>query len=138
MLNATIPGEALFSREQANAMLPLLRLIVADISLAHRELTTRRMELHRLLRRRDGKSTALHGDELEESRADIQTEARQLEEYIKELERLGVRLISAEDGIVDLPTVLEGKPAFFVWRLGDKEIGFWHRPNEPSSERHPL
>ena len=45
-----------FTIEQARSMLPLLRLIVTDIALSHRELTERKSTLRRMLRRHDGKA----------------------------------------------------------------------------------
>lgn len=138
MVNAPVLEKTNFTYEQATAMLPLLRLIVADIQLAHRELSERRLELHRLMRRRDGRSTKFHDDELEETRLDIQTEARQLDAYILELEKLGVTLRSAEEGIVNFPTIINGVPAFFCWKLGDMDINCWHGLNETFAERKSL
>jgi hypothetical protein len=127
-----------FNLEQATAMLPLLRLIVADISLGHRELTERRADLHGLMRRKKNHNDAFYSDEIEETRQDLLTESRQLDEYIEELENLGVVLRSAQDGIVDFPTLVEDKTAFFIWRMGEAEIAFWHWPTEGYADRKSI
>lgn len=117
-------------------MLPLLRLIVADISLAHREITERRSNLHRLLRNSDRQlSSELHESEVEETRKDLRLESQQVEAYIGELESLGVVLRSAHDGIVDFPTQMDDAPAFFCWKMGEVEIRYWHKPNQPVADR---
>lgn len=138
MVQAAVNERTSFSLEQATAMLPLLRLIVADIQLAHRELVERRLQLHRLIRRREGKLTQFHDDEFEETKQDVQTEARQLEAFIAELEKLGVLLRSAEDGIVAFPSVINGTFAYLCWQLGEKEIGFWHAADETFADRKSL
>jgi hypothetical protein len=138
MVKRASTAEIIFSLEQANAMLPLLRLIVADISLAHRELTERKLQFHRMLRRRDGQPSSLYDDEVEETRADLRVETQQLEELIHELEGLGVILRSAYEGIVDFPTAIGDEAAYFCWKMGDGDVDSWHYPHESYSQRRPL
>jgi len=127
-----------FSLEQAAAMLPLLRLIVADISLGHRDLTDRRADLHSLIRRKKPQIDEFYSEEIEETRQDLVTESRQLDDYIEELENLGVILRSAQEGIVNFPTLVDDKIAYFIWRMGDKEITHWYRPAEGYADRKPI
>jgi hypothetical protein len=138
MVKQAPTAEILFSHEQANAMLPLLRLIVADISLAHRELSERRLQLHRLVRRHDGAKAQIYRDEVEETRSDLRVETEQLEELIRELENLGVILRSAYDGIVNFPTVMRDQAAYYCWKMGELDVSHWHFPNETYSQRRPL
>ncbi|MCY2975460.1 MAG: DUF2203 domain-containing protein [Planctomycetota bacterium] len=138
MVKQSSTAEIIFSLDQANAMLPLLRLIVADISLAHRELSERRHQLHRLVRRREDSKAQLYNDEVEDTRNDLRNETRQLDEYITELEGLGVVLRSAYDGIVDFPTVIRDEAAFYIWKMGELDVGFWRWPSETFSQRRPL
>jgi hypothetical protein len=138
MVKRVPTAQILFSLEQANAMLPLLRLIVADISLAHRELAERRHHFHRMVRRGEGNSSKLYSEEVEETRADLRVEAEQLEELIAELENLGVVLRSAFDGIVDFPAVIREKAAYYCWKMGDTDVSTYHYPNETYADRRPL
>jgi hypothetical protein len=107
-------------------MLPLLRLIVTDISLSHRELSERRSTLRRMLRGHQGKSKFQVYDQ------------ENLEAYIEELERLGVILRSAHDGIIDFPTVIDDQSAFFSWQMEQPDICDFHWASESSAERRPL
>lgn len=123
---------------QATAMLPLLRLIVADISLAHRDLTERRSQLHRIKRSREHRSAAVDGfflGELLESEADLAREQEQLDALVGELEGLGVVLQNARDGVVLFPTLMSDSPAYFCWKMGDLEIESWIRPGETFADR---
>jgi hypothetical protein len=103
-------------------MLPLLRLIVADISLSHRELTDRRSHLRRMLRSHQGKARfQVYDQEIVEMQKELTDQAAHLDEYITELERLGVLLRSAHEGIVDFPTFIDQRPAFFTWQMGQED-----------------
>lgn len=138
MVKQAPTAEIHFSLEQANAMLPLLRLIVADISLACRELSERRHQFHRLVRRGDTGKSQVYRDEVDETRADLRIETSQLEELIRELETLGVILRSAYDGIVDFPTVMRDQAAYYCWKMGERKVDQWHLPNETYSQRKTL
>ncbi len=135
--------DVVFSFAQATSMLPLLRLIVADISLSHRDLTERRMQLHRIARRREKRSTdnrvdSFYREEIDVTRADLKEEEQQLDALIHELESLGVILQSAHDGIVVFPAVIEDKSAYYCWKMGDIAIAKWHWPGETYADSRPL
>ena len=129
----------IFSIEQARAMLPLLRLIVTDISLAHRELTERKSNLRRMLRRNEGKARfQVYDAEITEIQEDLKNESAHLEEYVSELEQLGVILRSAHDGIVDFPTVVDDQPAYYTWQMEQQDIVDFHRADESTADRKPI
>ncbi len=128
-----------FTIDQARAMLPLLRLIVTDISLSHRELTERKSNLRRMLRRHEGKSRfQVYDAEIIEIQEDLKSETAHLEDYVSELEQLGVILRSAHDGIVDFPTIIDDMPAFFTWQMEQQDILDFHRADESTADRKPL
>ena len=116
-----------FSLEQAQAMLPLLRLIVADISLSHRELNERKSNLRRMLRSHQGKPRfQVYDQEIVEMQRELSEQSGHLDDYISELEGLGVILRSAHDGIVDFPTVIDDQSAFYTWKMGEADVGHFH------------
>lgn len=117
-------------------MLPLLRLIVTDISLSHRELTERKSNLRRMLRRHEGKARfQIYDAEITEIQEDLKNETAHLEDYVSELEQLGVILRSAHDGIVDFPAVIDEVPAFYTWQMEQQDIVDFHRSDESTADR---
>lgn len=129
----------IFTIEQARAMLPLLRLIVTDISLSHRDLTERKSNLRRMLRRTEGKVRfQVYDAEIAEIQEDLKNESAHLEEYVSELEQLGVILRSAHDGIVDFPTVVDSMPAYYTWQMEQQDIVDFHRADESTADRKPI
>jgi len=128
-----------FTIEQARAMLPLLRLIVTDISLSHRELTERKSNLRRMLRRNEGKARfQVYDAEITEIQEDLKNETAHLEDYVSELEQLGVILRSAHDGIVDFPTVVDDMPAYYTWQMEQLDIVDFHRADESTADRKSI
>ncbi len=129
----------IFTIEQARAMLPLLRLIVTDIALSHRELTERKSNLRRMLRRHDGKPRfQIYDAEIAEIQEDLKTESAHLEDYVSELERLGVVLRSAHDGIVDFPAIIDERSAYYTWQMDQPDIVDFHWAAESTANRKPI
>ena len=126
-----------FTLDEANAMLPLVRSIVSDICEVYRNVTGRRVDLHRLLRKRTQGSAPLYEDEMAQSRADLQEEYDQIWKYREELESLGVLLSHPEAGCIEFPTMIDGREGFFSWQLGEDSIRFV-RDAVPNAPRRPI
>ena len=45
---------------------------------------------------------------------------------MRELQRLGVEPKSATDGLVDFPSIVDGRMVYLCWRLGEPEVLYWH------------
>ena len=43
-----------------------------------------------------------------------------------------------ETGLVDFPTMMDGRPAYLCWRLGEESVRYWHFPEEGFAGRKPL
>ncbi len=127
-----------FTVAEANAMLPLLRSIVFDISEIFREVTGRRVDLHRLLRKRERSSGEQYDDEVAETRADLQEEYDRIWKYREELESLGVLLRQPERGWVEFPARIHGNDAFLSWRLGESEVLYWRESDAPYTTRRAM
>lgn len=140
MKNNSTPTKLLkrFTLEEANAMLPLVRSIVADICQAFRSVTGRRSDLHRILRKGSLSSGQLYDDEIAESRADLQEEYDSIWRYREELESLGVLLRHPEAGYIEFPSVVLGRDAFLSWHLGEDCILYWRDVEAPNTSREPL
>jgi hypothetical protein len=55
-----------------------------------------------------------------------------------EIEEIGVQVKDLEQGLLDFPCVLDGKTVFLCWKQGEKEIGYWHAPEDGFEGRKPL
>lgn len=119
-------------------MLPLVRSIAADIHSIFERVTSRRSDLHRLLRKGAKSAGTLYDDEMAESRADLQEEYDKIWQYREELESLGVYLRHPEDGVIEFPTIMLGKDAYLCWQLNEDQVKFWRDADSPNSPKQPL
>ncbi len=117
-------GKKYFTVSEANATLPLVRAIVRDITELATELRERHERLERL--RPDDGSSAAHEEELLRAEAEFERARGRMEEYERELRQLGVELKDYFMGLVDFPALLNGRPVYLCWRLGEPEVAHWH------------
>jgi hypothetical protein len=55
-----------------------------------------------------------------------------------ELQSMDVVLRDLDRGLVDFPSVREGREVFLCWEEGEEEIGFWHDLDSGYGGRQPL
>jgi hypothetical protein len=113
----------------AKQMLPLVKSIVQDIvdnSQKLARLVPEQDMLDSFRRELDWKGR--------ERRYAIQEERSKVEQTlsaaVSELETLGLNLVDAEKGQVDIPTRINGRAAAFRWHHGEDGLGYWHYAGE--------
>jgi hypothetical protein len=116
----------LFTIEQANAMLPLVRAITSDLASLARDMVDRRQRLALLTAGRKLKQGDPYSDELAQIEKDLQLDGQRLVEYIDELKELGVEPKGAVEGLVDFPAEMDGRIVLLCWKLGEPEVLHWH------------
>jgi hypothetical protein len=116
----------LFTIEQANAMLPLVRAITSDLAALARDVVERRQRLAILTAGRELKKGDPYSDELAQIETDLTLDSQRLVEYMDELKALGVEPKGAMEGLVDFPAEMEGRIVFLCWKLGEPEVLHWH------------
>jgi hypothetical protein len=124
-------GVRLFDVEEAERMLPLIRVIVKGMMDDHAERQS-------LLDRLEGASEELSPREVRALRTEIDTLTEKLAEAARELEVLGVEFKGIDLGLVDFPTTIDGELAYLCWSYGEDRIAFWHSPDGGYAGRRPL
>jgi hypothetical protein len=120
--------EGIYNVEEANALLPHLAPALVEL----RE----RYEDGVKIRAMVGAASSTNGWS-----NDRDAWSRTLERVDELIERLlgwGVELRDISTGLVDFPTVIEGREAYLCWRLGEPEVAFWHFADDGFSGRTPL
>jgi hypothetical protein len=80
----------------------------------------------------------LYGQELEQIEQDIEKDTERLQEYVDELRQLGVEPKNGPEGLVDFPAMLDGRPVYLCWKLGEPEVMHWHDLEAGFRGRQPL
>jgi hypothetical protein len=129
---------AVFTPEEANATLPLVRAIVSDLVDLSRELSERRQRLALLLGGKAKHPRDPYHEELVQIQAEMEKDSLRLREYVGELRALGVEPKSGTEGLVDFPAILDGRKVYLCWKLGESRVLFWHDLEAGYMGRQPV
>lgn len=114
-------------------MLPSVRVILAKIQRAHRRLAEYRDEA-----RKAAEAAEQGGGGIADgvAYANILTD---LTSQMSELDTLGVQLKDFERGLVDFPSLRDGRVVLLCWQLGEgDELEWWHDVDAGFAGRTPL
>lgn len=125
----------LFSVDQANRMLPLVRRIVRDIVETHAawRRVVHEFELATVATRADRPSE--RADALQH---EAQGLAREIQGFLTELRDLEVEFKGFDLGLVDFPSEMDGRVVHLCWKLDEDSVMFWHEIGAGYAGRHPL
>ncbi|MHB8648993.1 MAG: DUF2203 family protein [Gaiellaceae bacterium] len=127
-----------FTPEEANAELaevgPLVEQMV-ELRRAHTAALERQEELEGRIR---GNGGGIPPATLAGAAAEVDREARSLADAVGELVARGVQVKDVDEGLIDFPALLDGETVLLCWRLGEEEIGYWHRSEDGFAGRRPL
>ncbi len=125
----------LFSIEEANALLPTVRSIVERIKAAHRQTLAFQREA-----RRAASSAELGGGGMTGGGGEAYIKAlSQLADCTSELDVLGVQLKDYARGLIDFPSLRDGRVVLLCWQLGEGDhVEWWHDIEAGFAGRQPL
>ena len=123
----------LFTIQEANALLPNVRTIVTKIQRAHRKVARFRNEV-----KKAAEAAEQGGGGIAQGVA-YAGALTALTVQISELEALGVQLKDFERGLVDFPSLRDGRVVLLCWQLGEgDELEWWHDVDAGFAGRTPL
>jgi hypothetical protein len=138
MMSEPYRPRKVFTVEQANAALPLVRSITTDLVRLSRELIERRERLALLSAGRTSSAKDPYTEELAQIEDELDKDSEQLRTYVEELRELGVEPKSGPEGLVDFPAMMDGRLVFLCWKLGEPEVLHWHDLDAGFSGRQSL
>jgi hypothetical protein len=123
----------LFSVEEANALLPTARRILISIQHAHdRLLSFQEQAKHAALGAEFGGGGMADGTTYISVLTTLST-------HTSELESLGIQLKDYARGLIDFPSLRDGRVVLLCWHLGEgDEIEWWHDVEAGFGGRQPL
>jgi len=125
-----------FSPEEANRTLPLVKRIVSDIVQQHKAFSATRAEYAKLQSQKSLEASQKSRKvELESS---IKTAVAEMQGYVAELEALGIAIKSFDEGLIDFPSSRDGRAVFLCWKHGEESVDFWHEPDKGYAGRQPI
>lgn len=108
-----------FSLEEARALLPELRRIFKD---AHARRERARRADERLGKLIETTRSDIGGPPVSNLLMDLQ----QMQAQMERVEKLGVVVKDFDRGLLDFPSIHNGREVFLCWELDEEDIEFWH------------
>lgn len=123
----------LFSVEEANVLLPTARRIVEAIQRDHRRLLSMQPAA-----RLAAEGAARGGGGMANGTAYIAVLTK-LGRGLSELEALGIQIKDYARGLIDFPSLRDGRVVLLCWQLGEGDVvEWWHETDAGFAGRQPL
>jgi hypothetical protein len=130
--------ERIFTPADANELLPVVRPLVERMVEGKRALDAAQAEADDVSTRISGNGGGLPPARLAEVNAELSRRAAELAGALEEIQDLGVVVKDLDTGLVDFPSVREGRDVLLCWRLGEDEVAFWHGYDDGFAGRQPI
>lgn len=122
-----------FSVEEANALLPTVRGLIQSIQREHRRLLSFQMAA------RDAAEAAERGGGGIIGGTTYARVLTKLAVLIGEVETIGVQIKDYARGLIDFPSLRDGRVVLLCWQLGEGDkIEWWHDVEAGFAGRQPL
>ena len=127
------PEIKLFTVDEANALLPSVKKIVSRIQRSHKSVSRYREVAKKAA------EAAEHGGGGIDQGVHYAAVLTQLTLALADLEALGVQLKDFERGLVDFPSLRDGRMVLLCWQMGEgDEVEWWHDLDAGFAGRTPL
>jgi len=122
-----------FTVEEANVLLPSVRKLVSRIQRAHKSLSRYREDVKKASEAAEnGGGGIVDGVQYARILATLTAQ-------LTDLEGLGVQLKDFERGLVDFPSLRDGRMVLLCWQMGEgDELEWWHDVDAGFAGRTPL
>jgi hypothetical protein len=71
-------------------------------------------------------------------RAEREKAVQETKATLAEIDEIGVQVKDLQQGLLDFPCLIEAQTVLLCWKLGEKEIGYWHSVEDGFAGRKPL
>lgn len=127
----------LFTREEAEALLPQVKPLLLEIQQLGHEIAER--ETHLLI---DQTKLLANGHKPPADTESLQNEIRALNRRIRAnldaILDMGVIVKDLTEGLIDFPALRGGREVYLCWKLGEDGIHWWHEIEGGFAGRQPL
>ena len=128
-----------FTLGEAQILLPVLEALLKRAQTAGKRAAALGFEMQQLSHR-IFLSGGMHVDVVKAARrrAERDKAMKEATDTVAEIDEIGVQVKDLEQGLLDFPCVMDGKTVLLCWKLGEKEIGYWHTQEDGFGGRKPL
>jgi hypothetical protein len=126
-----------FTREEAEALLPQISLVLRQIQQNRKALLENEEALDALRLQAMGNGHHLHERIINLQTAGVEL-AKALQKLLVELQNFGCELKDPDIGLIDFLSWRNGHEIYLCWHLGEERINYWHYLHTGFTGRQPL
>jgi hypothetical protein len=128
-----------FTLAEAQTLLPLLEALLRKAQAAGKRAAALEVQMQQLSQR-IFLSGGMHVNVAAAARrrAERERSLQDAKDSLAEIDAIGVQVKDLDQGLLDFPSVVDGRTVLLCWKLGEKEIAFWHSPEDGFAGRKPL
>lgn len=134
-MDASAQYQTLFTVDEANELLPVLRPLVERI-------------LDNIRRLKSASETVIRREQLDPEAPDLMARltqdseitrlVEQVKQWVETINGHGCMCKGVEQGLIDFPCVFGSEVVYLCWQLGEPNVSFWHRIEDGFAGRRPL
>ena len=124
-------GEKYFTIDEANALLPQLRVLLKELNRMSQNLEGAGKAILPMLNKR-----GLNGGDVKAGH--YMDALRRFYDTINAIAEMGCILKDIEMGLVDFLSIRKGKKVYLCWTPDEEKIGYWHDLDSGFMGRQPL
>lgn len=125
----------LFTVDEANALLPAVRVLMEQIQENMRRLKNKSKIIIRDEQLDPGAADFM--DRLQENN-EIARLVSEVKDGVEQIQSYGCICKGAEQGLIDFPCMLGAEVVYLCWQQGESTISYWHRIEAGFAGRRPL
>jgi hypothetical protein len=108
-----------FTVEEANDALATLRPMIAEILDIRQTILEKQPEVWPSLQKAAGNGGGKVASQ-------VALEFARLDELVRQVQAIGVLLKDINMGLLDFPSLREGREVYLCWRYGEDSVQYWH------------
>ena len=121
----------LFTLESANEAVAIIRPLLAEILQIRQEILEKQPELWPALEKSRGNGGNRPASE-------VALKFKRLETLVRRIQDIGAEIKDINTGLVDFPSIRDGRKVCLCWQYGEEEIQYWHDLDAGFAGRQPL
>lgn len=126
-----------FTREEAEALLPQIRVALLQIQECRKAMQHSEEELGMLHAQAMGNGHHLH-ERIAKLQRELAQHIQTLQALAAELNDFGCDLKDPDMGLIDFLSLRNGREIYLCWHLGEQRINYWHYLDAGFAGRQPL
>ena len=120
-----------YTAEEANALLPTLRPIVAGMLHARQRIVEAQPDLWPVLEKAVGNGGS-------QKAASVLADFERIQKAVKTIEGYGLQLKDLNTGLIDFLSQRDGREVWLCWRFDEPSVAHWHDLDAGFAGRQPL